>query len=340
MNRVFVIAEAGVNHNGNEPLAMKMVEVASRAGADAVKFQTFRSDRLVSPVAETAGYQLAATGKATQHEMLKTLELSEQVHRRLAALCGSLGIEFMSTPFDEQSADFLINVGIRRLKVASGELNNLPFLEYLARKRIPMILSTGMSYLAEVEEAVHCIRAAWGESFGPADLTLLHCTSAYPTSPADVNLQALCTLRDRCGLPVGYSDHTLGVHVSIAAVALGAQVIEKHFTLDRAFEGPDHAASLLPAELTELVQQIRQTEAALGDGSKTPRQVELRTRDLVRRSVFAAVSLERGTLLTRQHLTLLRPGTGLSPSTLGALLGKRLRKAIQAGEMIRWEDVE
>jgi N,N'-diacetyllegionaminate synthase len=340
VNRVFVIAEAGVNHNGSEEVAVQMVEVASNAGADAVKFQTFRSDRLVSGVAETAAYQLAATGKSTQYEMLKSLELSEFLHRRLATLCATVGIEFMSTPFDEPSADFLLELGVRRFKVPSGELNNLPFLDYLARKKIPIILSTGMGTLAEVEEAVACIRTAWGDSFLPADLTLLHCTSAYPTLPGDANLQALCTMRDRCGLPVGYSDHTLGTHVSVAAVALGAQVIEKHFTLDRGLGGPDHAASLLPAELADLVRQIRDTELSLGDGAKIPREVELRTRDLVRRSVFAAVDLERGTSLTRQHLTLLRPGTGLSPSALSTLLGRRVRHAIRAGEMIRLEDIE
>ncbi len=261
---VFVVAEAGVNHNGEERLALELATCAARAGADAVKFQTFRAERLVVRGTQTAEYQRADAGESDQFELLKRLELTEDAYRRVADHCRELGIEFMSTAFDEQSLDFLVSLGIRRIKIPSGELTNLPLLAHAAKVGLPMIVSTGMADLEEVEEAVDCIRIARGNQATGMNLTLLHCTSSYPAMDADVNLRAMGTLASRFAVPVGYSDHTLGTYVSIGAVALGATVIEKHFTLSRALQGPDHKASLIVTELTELVTAVRGVSIALG----------------------------------------------------------------------------
>jgi N,N'-diacetyllegionaminate synthase len=264
--RTFIIAEAGVNHNGDEKLATALVEAAAKSGADAVKFQTFSADKLTRKGAEKAEYQEQATGEGDQHGMLKALEMSENLHRRLFAHCSELGIEFMSTAFDEESLDFLIELGIKRIKVPSGEITNAPLLRHMAKKGLPLIVSTGMAALDEVVAAVDIIRAARAAHGFVEPLvekvTILHCTSNYPTDSADVNLRAMNTLARTTGLPVGYSDHTLGLAVSTAAVALGATVIEKHFTLDAGLPGPDHKASLEPDQLCALVQQIRDVEAA------------------------------------------------------------------------------
>jgi len=256
-----VIAEAGVNHNGSLDLALQLVEIAAGCGADAVKFQTFSAERLVRPGASTAQYQATATGEKDQFAMLKRLELTEEAHRRIAARCAELGIEFMSTPFDEEAARFLIALGMRRIKVPSGEITNIPFLEFLADADKPMIVSTGMATLEEIDAAVRAIgrrRAQRGFTAPLAErVTILHCTSNYPAADADVNLRAMATIASATSLPVGYSDHTRGIEVATAAVALGATLIEKHFTLDRTLPGPDHQASLEPGELaTEVAQAL------------------------------------------------------------------------------------
>lgn len=339
----FVIAEAGVNHNGDEALALRLVEVAARSGADAVKFQTFSADRLVRPGAEKAEYQKRATGEGDQHAMLRALEMSEAMHRRLFERCGELGIEFMSTPFDEQAADFLVSIGMRRIKVPSGEITNHPFLAYLAAKGLPMILSTGMSTLDEIREAVDAIaaarvRAGFAEPLERV-LTILHCTSNYPAACADANLRAMATIADATDLPVGYSDHTGGLAVSTAAVALGATVIEKHFTLDRSLPGPDHRASLEPDELAALVRQVRDVVAALGSPIKAPVASELPVRELVRRSVTTVRAVAKGRALERADLALLRPGNGIAPRELDRVVGCRAARDLPAGTTLHWQDL-
>jgi len=340
--RTFIIAEAGVNHNGQDALALQLVETAARCGADAVKFQSFSADKLVRPGAAKAAYQERAAG-ADQHAMLKALEMSEALHRRLVARCAELGIEFMSTPFDPEAADFLLDLGMRRIKVPSGELTNTPFLAFLAAKGVPLIVSTGMATLAEIETAVGVIaEARAGAGLDPSlegVVTILHCTSNYPASCADVNLRAMQTIAARTGLAVGYSDHTMGLAVATAAVALGARVIEKHFTLDRALPGPDHAASLTPEELGALVRQIRDVEAALGSPEKAPSASELPIRALVRRSVTLLRPLPAGSVLQAADLVLLRPGSGIAPADLARLPGRVLARDLDAGTTLQWQDL-
>lgn len=339
----FVIAEAGVNHNGDEALALRLVEVAARSGADAVKFQTFSADRLVRPGAEKAEYQKRATSEGDQHAMLRALEMTEAMHRRLCERCGELDIEFMSTPFDEQAADFLVSIGMRRIKVPSGEITNHPLLAWLAAKGLPMLLSTGMSTLEEIREAVDTIAAARARA-GLAEplervLTILHCTSNYPAACTDANLRAMATIAEATGLPIGYSDHTSGLAVSTAAVALGATVIEKHFTLDRSLPGPDHRASLEPDEFAALVRQVRDVEAALGSPVKAPVASELPVRELVRRSVTTVRALAAGQALTRADVALLRPGNGIAPRALDRVVGCRAARDLPAGTTLQWQDL-
>ncbi|MGB5078418.1 MAG: N-acetylneuraminate synthase, partial [Sphingorhabdus sp.] len=341
--KTFIIAEAGVNHNGDESLALKLVETAANCGADAVKFQTFSADKLVRPGTEKAEYQRRETGDGDQYGMLKSLEMSVDLHHRLYERCHELGIEFMSTPFDEQAAIFLKGLGMRYLKVPSGEINNLPFLEFLTRLNLPMILSTGMADLQEVvtaTEFVTKIRAQVDPVHYQGEmLTVLHCTSNYPAKNSDVNLRAMQTIAETTGLPVGYSDHTLGLAVSTAAVALGATVIEKHFTLDRNMIGPDHKASLTPEELAALVLQIRAVEDALGSAIKAPTASELPVRSLVRRSVTAARDIKSGAVLDLKDLTLLRPGTGIAPGSLGSVEGRIAARNIAAWSTLQWDDL-
>lgn len=324
--RVFVIAEAGVNHNGDLGLARRLVDVAAEAGADAVKFQTFAADRLVTRHAATAEYQRRTTGGArSQHAMLAALELSPAAHETLLACCAARGIEFMSAPHDVESARYLKGLGVRRLKVPSGDVTNLPMLEVVGGLGLPVILSTGMADLAEVEAAVATLRRA-----GLADLVLLQCVSDYPADPAVMNLRVMDTYRARFGVRVGLSDHTLGIHVAVAAVARGAACIEKHFTLDRSLPGPDHQASLDPAELRALVRAIRDVEAALGDGVKAPAPGELPIRDVARKSLVAARDLPAGARLGPGDVAILRPGTGLPPGRLGEVLGRTTARPIVA----------
>jgi N,N'-diacetyllegionaminate synthase len=341
--RTFIIAEAGVNHNGDEKLALALVEAAAKSGADAVKFQTFSANKLTRRGAEKAEYQKQATGEGDQHGMLKALEMSESLHRRLFAHCREFGIEFMSTAFDEEALDFLVELGIKRIKVASGEITNAPLLRHMAGKGLPLIVSTGMAGLDEVVAAVDIIRAARGARglAGPLAeiVTILHCTSNYPTENADVNLRAMNTIARATGLPVGYSDHTLGLAVSTGAVALGATVIEKHFTLDSDLPGPDQKASLEPDQLGALVRQIRDVEAALGSDVKAPTASELPVRDLVRRSVTTARSLATGATVGKDDVTLMRPGTGISPLDLDKVIGRKTARNISVGETLNWSDL-
>jgi N,N'-diacetyllegionaminate synthase len=318
---VFIIAEAGVNHNGDLQLARQLIDAAVEAGADAVKFQAFKGEEVASGVAAKADYQLATSGAGeSQLDMIRKLELSDVGFRELQAYCGARDILFLATPFDYGSADLLEAMDVPLFKISSGEITNLPFLEYLAAKGRPIILSTGMSFLGEVDQAVRLLQGAGCEA-----LILLHCTSNYPTLPADVNLRAMQTLGTAFGRPVGFSDHTVGIAVAPAAVALGACVIEKHFTLDRTLPGPDHQASLEPAELADLVRSIRTVEAALGAPVKQRVANEEPVAQVARRSLVAACDLAAGTVLTREMIAIKRPGNGLQPALLLQFVGRRLR---------------
>lgn len=329
----FVIAEAGVNHNGSLSRACRLVSAAAAAGADAVKFQTFQTDKVVTVHAPKARYQKETTGAAgNQIDMIRKLELSPAAHRRLMAHCRRSGIEFLSTPFDEESADLLDQMGVRMFKVASGEITNSALLTHIARKGKPVILSTGMSTLDEVAAAIRTLRAA-----GDPPLALLHCVSSYPARPQDANLRAMRTMALRFRLPVGYSDHTLGIAVPIAAAALGAPIIEKHFTLDKRLPGPDHRMSLDPRELKAMVCGVREAAAALGDGVKAPRPCELDVRRVARRSLVLLHDAPAGTRLTAEMLAAKRPGTGIPPTEMGKVLGKRLRRAALADVPLRWK---
>lgn len=344
MKKSFIIAEAGVNHNGSEDLAMQLIEVAARSGVDAVKFQTFKAESLVQKGAKKAAYQQRQTGDGDQFSMLKMLELSDEAHVRLRKQCEKYNIEFMSTGFDEASIDMLLDLGVRRLKVPSGELTNIPYISYLTKKDVPIILSTGMGTLDEVREAVECVRnirlqCSFEGSLEDV-LTLLHCTSNYPAPLESVNLKAMNTMAEEFGLPVGYSDHTAGILISPMAVALGATVIEKHFTLDRNLPGPDHKASLEPDELTQMVKDIRDVEQCLGDGVKAPTIAELEVRKLVRRSVVMRHSVKADTTITESDLILLRPEGGISPKDMFKVIGKVAACDLQEGQSLRWNDLQ
>jgi len=335
-DRTFVIAEVGVNHNGSIELARKLVDKACLAGADAVKFQTFRAERLVSRSARKAQYQQRnATDADTQFEMLERLELSGDDHRTLLAHCRAASITFLSSPFDEQSADLLDDLGVTAFKIPSGELTNHALLRHVAEKGKPLIVSTGMSTLAEVTEAVEVIIAA-----GSRHLSLLHCVTEYPAPFADVNLRAMLTLRDAFGFPVGYSDHTPGIEIAVAAVALGASIIEKHFTLSRGMSGPDHRASLEPDELAEMVRAIRNVEQALGDGVKSPAPCEVKNIPIARKSVVAERDIAAGEALTRENVAIKRPGDGIQPRDLETVMGRSVAVDIKSGDVVTWEDLK
>jgi N,N'-diacetyllegionaminate synthase len=339
---VFIIAEAGVNHNGDINLAKQLIDIAVDAGADAVKFQSFSADKLVTQAAKTAAYQQKNTEQNSQYQLLKSLELSVAEHQQLVDYCNIRNIEFMSTAFDNDYLDLLVELGIKRLKSPSGEITNLPYLKQLASKKLPIILSTGMANLAEVQTAVQVIKAEWQRlSFAAnkQDLTILHCTSNYPTALADVNLRAMQAMAKELKYPVGYSDHTAGNLVASLAVAMGATVIEKHFTLDKSLPGPDHQASLEPAELTQLVRNIRDAEQSLGDGIKQPCTNELAVRELVRRSVTVTSDLKKGDKLTAADLTLMRPATGIAPVDFEQAIDKILIRDLPAGSTLAWSDI-
>ncbi|MCL6557482.1 MAG: N-acetylneuraminate synthase [Firmicutes bacterium] len=333
--RVFIIAEAGVNHNGSLEIAKLLVDAALRAGADAVKFQTFDPEQVVTRTAARATYQQMnmPSHNETQLEMVRRLMLSYEDFRQLKSYCDQSGIMFLSTPFDYCSVDFLDDLGVPVFKVASGELVNYPFLKYVAAKGKPLIISTGMATLEEVGEALAVLQ---GTRKG-TEITLLHCTSNYPASYEEVNLRAMVSMRQVFGLPVGYSDHTLGIEVAVAAVALGACVIEKHFTLDRGMEGPDHQASLEPGELAAMISAIRNVEKSLGDGRKKPTPSELETMKVVRRSLVAACDIKAGEILTVDKLAIKRPGTGIPPKMVDSIVGRRARVDIPADTVLSWD---
>jgi N-acetylneuraminate synthase len=338
---VYIIAEAGVNHNGRLDLALRLVDAAKAAGADAVKFQTFRAEDLALPGAATAAYQHSATGQTDQMAMLRALELDEAQHAAIAAHCAAVGIEFMSTPFSESAVDLLVRLGVRRLKISSGEIVNRPLLDRAAATGLPLILSTGMATLDEVQQAISWVRQGWSARALPEPpLAVLHCTSAYPAPDDALNLRAIVTLRAATGLPVGYSDHSLGRVAALAAVALGAQVVEKHLTLDRRLAGPDHAASSEPEEFAALVRDIRRLQSMLGDGVKAPRADEHEVRNVARRSVVLATALAAGSVLRREHLQLRRPQSGIPAAELDAVVGRRLRVPLPAATVLQWEHLE
>lgn len=329
--RCFVIAEAGVNHNGDPALAARLVDAAADAGADAIKFQTFDPRALASATAPKAAYQ-EREGSGSQLEMLQKLDLPRDAYPALQRQAQQRGILFLSSPFDDVSAAFLDALGVPGFKVPSGELTNVPFLKRLARFGKPMLLSTGMANLAEVKAALDAIHGT--------SLALFHCVSSYPTSPSDANLRAMATLRETFGVPVGWSDHLVDHHIATASVALGAELLEKHLTLDRAMEGPDHAASTEPAEFKRLIRELRDVEASLGNGEKVPVAAEVDVAAVARKSLHWAASLPAGTQVTDAHLTTMRPGTGLSPALWESVSGRPLHRAVTKGEIVRRADFE
>jgi N,N'-diacetyllegionaminate synthase len=333
MKRTFIIAEAGVNHNGSLELAKKMIDVAVDAKVDAVKFQTFKAERVVSRHAPTAEYQKkTTTADESQLEMVKKLELDEVAHEELLFYCRSRNIQFLSTPFDLESIDLLDKLGLGTFKIPSGEITNLPYLRKIGALKKKIILSTGMANLGESEDAVDVLTSAGTKL---KDITVLHCNTEYPTPMPDVNLNAMQTIKFAFpGIRVGYSDHTEGIEVSIAAVAMGATIIEKHFTLDKNMEGPDHKASLEPDELTAMVMAIRNIEKALGSGIKKSSQSELKNKPIARKSIVAAKNIQKGESFTKENLTVKRPGTGTSPMRWDDVIGQSASKDYQQDELI------
>ncbi len=333
--RCFVIAEAGVNHNGDIALAHKLIDAAVDAGADAVKFQTFKSEQLISEGAPKAAYQQKATGTGeSQLEMIKALELSFDDFAALHDHCVTRGIIFLSTPFDHGSVDFLNRLGVPAFKIPSGEITNFALMAHIGRCARPMILSTGMSTLKEVADALAVL-----EQGGDAGIAVLHCVSNYPADPADANLRAMETMRRALSRPVGWSDHTTGCDIAFAAVALGASIVEKHFTLDKSLNGPDHSASLDPKELADLARGIRRVEIALGDGVKCSRSSEADTRVVARRSLFLRHGLATGDPITADALIAMRPAGGIGPNELKNVIGRQAARALSAGTMIGWTDL-
>lgn len=332
MNRVLIIAEAGVNHNGDMVLAKKLVDEASFAGVDIVKFQTFRAEKLVTKNAVKANYQVENTkNNDSQFSMLKKLELSEIDHIELLDYCNQHGVQFCSTPFDFDSIDFLYGLDLPFWKIPSGELTNVPYLRKIGSFNQEIIISTGMSYLYEVGQALKVLTDAGTDI---EKITVLHCNTDYPTKFEDVNLSAMNTIRNAFGVKVGYSDHTLGIEVPIAATTLGATVIEKHFTLDKNMEGPDHKASLEPDELKAMVESIRNIEKAMGSGLKEPSSSETKNITVARKSIVAASAIKKGEVFTEDNITVKRPGTGMSPFMWDAIIGKKADRDYEADEMI------
>ncbi len=339
--KVFIIAEAGVNHNGSLEICKKLIDISVKAGADAVKFQTFKAGKLVTANTDKARYQIENTGTSeSQIEMLRRLELSPNAHKDLFAYCRQKNISFLSTPFDEESADMLDDLGMDIFKISSGEITNKPLIQYIASKKKPIILSTGMSYLGEVENAISWIDEIWNTLDKKPQLSILHCVSSYPARIEDVNLRAIKTMEMAFGLPVGYSDHTMGTEITMAAVAMGVKVIEKHFTLDRDMEGPDHKASLEPEELEAMVTAIRNVERAMGDGIKKPTKSENDLKKTVRRSLVTAKEIKAGETISPNDILIKRPGTGIPAEFKDKVVGMKSGSDISVDSVIKWEDLK
>ncbi|MDO6595882.1 N-acetylneuraminate synthase [Oceanihabitans sp. 2_MG-2023] len=334
MKKTIIIAEAGVNHNGNFELAKKLIDAAADAGADYVKFQTFKAEKVISVNAKKADYQIENTGdqQESQLEMVKKLELSPAMHDDLVAHCEQYNVKFLSTAFDLDSIDLLSKYKLDIFKIPSGEITNLPYLEKIAKLKFPSyIMSTGMANMEEVNDAVQVLL---NHGIQKEKITILHCNTEYPTPMIDVNLKAMNAIKERFGVSVGYSDHTLGIEIPIAAVALGAQVIEKHFTLDREMKGPDHRASLEPQELKQMVTSIRNIEVALGDGVKQPSDSEKKNIVIARKSIIALQEIKEGEIFTEQNLTVKRPGSGISPMKWYDVIGTKASKNYQPDDII------
>jgi len=334
-NPVFIIAEAGVNHNGSVETAKKLIDAAKKAGADAVKFQTFNAEELATRNAPKAAYQKKTVPGKSQFDMLKSLELSDADFKSLFAYCRKKNVLFLSTPFNIASADLLFGLGMKAFKISSGDLTNIPMLVHIAALKLPMILSTGMATLQEVKEAVRAVYAA-----GNRELVLLHCTSNYPAKPEDVNLLAMDTMSGELQLPVGYSDHTEGPEIAVASAARGACVIEKHLTLSRKMNGPDHGASMEPEELREMVLMIRRVERALGSGIKEPRRSEEGVKKAARKSIVAGSDIFSGKKIALRDMAFKRPGTGISPEYYKKIVGKTAKRDIKKDSLISWSMIK
>lgn len=333
---VYIIAEAGVNHNGDVNKAKELVDIAKKAGVNCIKFQTFKAEKIVTRNAKKADYQVENTkNNDSQFEMLKKLELSDDEFRELKDYCDSVGIDFLSTPFDEEAVDLLENLGVNAYKIPSGEITNKPLIQYIASKKKRMMVSTGMCTLSEVQDAVQ-----WIEETGNRDITLFHCTSNYPAPYDAVNMKAMWTLRDTFPYPVGYSDHTQGIEIPVMAVAMGASVIEKHFTYDVNAEGPDHKASLSPEDLQQMVREIRHVEKAFGDGEKVPTEAELSTRVAARKSLVYARDLKPGDTISREDICCKRPGNGIQPAEIESFIGKKISVSVKRDTLAKWEDIQ
>lgn len=332
-DKVLIIAEAGVNHNGSLEIAKRLVNEASSAGVDIIKFQTFKAEKLVSKAAKQAEYQKKNIGKGeeTQYAMLKKLELSDKQHEELISYCKSKNIRFFSTAFDMDSIDYLHSLDLGLWKIPSGEITNYPYLKKIASYKEPVILSTGMCELSDIENAINVLVA---NGVSKDTITVLHCNTEYPTPMKDVNLKAMLEIKEKFGVKIGYSDHTEGIEVPIAAVALGATVIEKHFTIDKNMEGPDHKASLEPNELKSMVRSIRNIEQALGSGHKTVSESERKNIEIARKSIVAAKDIKEGDIFTEDNITVKRPGNGISPMEWENVIGKVAKRNFQEEELI------
>ena len=336
-NEVLIIAEAGVNHNGDISIAKKLIDIASDAGVDFIKFQTFKSENLVSKAAKKASYQQKnlKTKENSQYEMLKKLELSYDDHHNLIDYCKLKKINFLSTGFDLESIDFLNSLKLPVFKIPSGEITNLPYLQKIGSFNKKVIVSTGMCIMSEISNAIKVLEEAGTLK---KNITVLHCTTDYPTPFKDVNLNAMLQIKKELKVEIGYSDHTLGIEVPIAAVAMGAKIIEKHFTLDKNLPGPDHKASLEPNELVEMVKSIRNIELALGEFDKKPTKQELKNMLVGRKSIHASKNLKKGSTIQTEDIIMKRPGTGISPMQLMGVIGKKLNKNIEEDKLLSWED--
>ncbi|MGF7119013.1 N-acetylneuraminate synthase [Methanobacterium oryzae] len=334
LKRCFIIAEAGVNHNGSVEIAKKLVDAAKEVGADAVKFQTFKAEKLVTKDADKAEYQIKNSGEESQYDMIKNLELSDDEFREIVKYTTQKGLIFLSSPFEEESAYLLDKIGIPAFKIASGEITNFPLLKYIAKKQKQIILSTGMSTLGEVEEAINIIKKY------NDNIILMHCLTSYPAKKENTNLNVIKTLEYAFKLPVGFSDHTEGIEMPIAAVAMGSCCIEKHFTIDKNLPGPDHKASLEPHEFAEMIKCIRNVEKGLGNGIKKPTNEEIEIKKLVRKSIVAKEDILKGTILDENMLDIKRPGTGIEPKYLNDVIGKELTEDIKKDALIKWNQLK